>query len=87
MNILRIPHTLNVISQCWNQAEKNLQEKIFKYFPEKGEEFITEMFHGIFAEDLDLAGQGKKIEKAFWLDLKNHFLMFSLMILIKCQDG
>jgi len=73
MSIMKIPHTLNIISLCWQQAEENLQEKIQKYYPRKGEEFITEQFHGMFAEILDLASQDKKIERAFSRDLRKAF--------------
>lgn len=66
---LKIPKTLNVVASCWEKAEIGAREKIGKYHQGAGEEFITDEFHGKFAEVLDAASARGDIERAFISDV------------------
>ena len=72
-NLLKIHNTLSVISKCWEIAEDRIQTSIRKNFPAKNEEFITEYFHGEYAQVLMEASENKLIAKAFLRDLKKSF--------------
>lgn len=72
-NILKIDHTLEVISECWTMAESNLQGDIKVYSPGAGEEEITQAFHRKFAKTLDSASKNHCIERAFLSDLNRSF--------------
>jgi hypothetical protein len=68
-SILPIPNTVKVISECWKNAEEELQTGIKKYTPDKDEEFITETFHGKYKEALDAANVKDIIASSFLADL------------------
>ncbi|GHO76381.1 hypothetical protein KSD_41520 [Ktedonobacter sp. SOSP1-85] len=68
-DILQIPTTLGVINDCWRLAEAEMQQEIKKYYPDKQEEFITELFHGRFAFALEKASNDQLIAIAFLKDL------------------
>lgn len=57
------------------------------YFPGCVEEFITELFHGIFASNLREASQQRQIEDAFLYDLKLPFPQYSSNQLSKVSNG
>lgn len=72
-NILKIPSTLKVISDCWNVAEESLRDDIREDYPGVNEEFITQMFHGKLAKALRMASKESRIAQAFLTDLKKAF--------------
>jgi hypothetical protein len=72
-NILEIPTTLRVVSDCWQNAEQSLQADIREDYPGVNEEFITQMFHGKLAKALRAASSNHLIERAFLTDLGNTF--------------
>jgi hypothetical protein len=76
-NILRIPHTLQIVSDCWERAERNLRHSIRKYKPGAHEEAITETFHSEFAETLTEASKKLRVSKAFHADLIKAFPQFA----------
>src|SRR5262249_53780985 len=68
-NILKIPHTLQVVTDCWESAEESLRTDIRADYPGVNEEFITQMFHGKLARALRMASEERRIERAFLVDL------------------
>ena len=72
-NLLEIPKTLNTIIHYWQLAEEVMQHLIEYYYPNCGEEFITQLFHGIFARHLMEASQREEIARAFLNDLEAAF--------------
>lgn len=71
--VLDIRNTVQVIVKCWRNAEETLRKKVYNIYPGKGEVFITEYFHGIFAEMLERASKSRAIEYAFLADLQVAF--------------
>ena len=72
-NILRIPHTLRVVSDCWYVAEESLQTDMKEHYLGVNEESITQMFHGKLTEAMKIASNAQRIEYAFLADLRNAF--------------
>ncbi len=70
---LKIPFTLGIISDCWDNAEIELQKEINNYYPSADEEFITQTFHGMFAKQLTTASKNQLIKTAFLKDLRVAF--------------
>lgn len=70
---MKISNTLDVISECWKQAEESLRAEIREDYPGANEEFITQMFHGQFSKTLKVASREEKIGRAFLRDLKSSF--------------
>lgn len=73
IQVLDIRNTLQVIIECWRKAEKTLRDQVYDTHPNLGEVFITEHFHGIFAEKLKNASKLRDIERAFLIDLQTAF--------------
>lgn len=67
---VKVPSTLKIISDCWGNAEVDLQKEISTDYPAVNEEFITQMFHGKFAKQLRIASEDQRVMKAFLKDLK-----------------
>ncbi len=72
-DLLKIPKTLDTVVKYWQLAEEAIQQLIEYYFPNCGEEFITQLFHGIFARNLMEASQRGEIAEAFLNDLEAAF--------------
>jgi hypothetical protein len=71
MDIVKIAKPLRLVATCWKVAEANLQTYIAANCVNKGEEFITETFHGKFAEVIREASDKHYITKAFLDDPKD----------------
>jgi hypothetical protein len=72
-NLLAIPTTLDVICRCWKWAENDMQQQIQQYYPDKHEEFVTELFHGRFAAALRAMSDENQIAMAFLNDLRSAY--------------
>lgn len=68
-----IPNTLSLLTQCWNAAEAELQECIFKFSPKLNEENITSRFHCKLAKQFTQANEKRHFESAFLQDLYSAF--------------
>jgi hypothetical protein len=71
--ILLIPATLNIVTNCWKEAEAELRGGIEKKYHDLDEEFITRLFYGEFAYSLNQASGKGLIRRAFLIDLQNAF--------------
>lgn len=71
--VLSIPNMATLIAECWNEAERALQQQVLKYSPGLDEEGITITFHAKLAESLFAASDRKDIEKAFIRDFELSF--------------
>ncbi|HEU5379365.1 MAG TPA: hypothetical protein VFV38_28415 [Ktedonobacteraceae bacterium] len=85
--ILRIPKTLQILSLCWEQAEKAVQKIIMNDLPGTDEETITLLFYVKFAEQLREVSSKKIFAKAFLIDLVNNFPDLAHMDLGKIAEG
>lgn len=72
-NILKIPRTVGLLADCWNEAEKNLQAEIRANAPDLDEECITRFFHVKLAQELRIASERRSFEEEFLADLKAAF--------------
>ena len=68
-----IPSVANSIVNCWIEAENKLRNLLKKKYWSKGEEFITELFHGELREIVTKAAKDGEFEAAFLEDLQSQF--------------
>jgi hypothetical protein len=73
-NVLKIPALAKLLSECWKDAEVNLQDNIQQHCPGIAEEAITQSFHAELSRTLSTASENRTIERAFQSDLKMSFL-------------
>ena len=73
MTGMKIQNVSNLIARCWNSAEAALRESIEAKFPDKDEEFITELFQGELGSILDAASSKGEVAHAFQMDLEDAF--------------
>jgi hypothetical protein len=66
---IRISRTIGAVATAWEEAEAAVRAEIGESVPGTGEEFITERFHGKFAETLRQTSRKGRIERAFSADL------------------
>jgi hypothetical protein len=71
--ILQIPYTLEVIKNCWKNAESELRSLIKEKHPDLDEEFITRLFYGEFSFSVHRVSKKGDISKAFLNDLEQAF--------------
>ena len=76
--ILQMDSTFKLVAELWLAAERHLQTSIESYSPDAGEEFITNLFHMKFAEELTMASNRRSIEQVFLEDLERCFPMLRL---------
>lgn len=70
---MSIPSVANLIVNCWIEAENKLRNLLKKKYWSKGEEFITELFHGELREIVTKAAKDGEVEAAFLKDLQSQF--------------
>lgn len=70
---MRIPAITSLICECWEEAEKSVRTLLTTHYLDKGEEFITELFHGQFRVAVDKASTTGKVYYAFRSDLGDAF--------------
>jgi len=68
-DILEIPHTIELLCKCWNQAEIESQKKIEFLASDSTEEQITFLFTTNLAERLKKSSESGAISSAFYQDL------------------
>jgi len=67
--ILEIPRTVSIITECWYRAELQLQSVLKTYSPDTNEDYVTRRFHEEYSRQLKSASDDGLIEKAFAEDL------------------
>jgi hypothetical protein len=72
-NILPIPITLAVVTECWEKAEAALRRSIKQKHQDSDEEFITRLFLDEFRYVLRRASDAKRISQAFLKDLQKNW--------------
>lgn len=70
---MQIPHTLGVITSCWDKAETELRKSVKKKYHDPDEEFITRLFCGEFSYALRKASERGLIKEAFLEDLRRAY--------------
>jgi hypothetical protein len=73
--ILKIPHTIDLLCKCWNQAELESQREIAFAASDSTEEQITFLFTKNFAERLKKSSENGAVSTAFYQDLVGSFPM------------
>src|SRR4029453_19313864 len=68
--LLRINRTLEVVARCWDAAEQTLRGDVRRNHPGAFEEVITELFYGLFADELRRATAARTISQAFLRDVE-----------------
>lgn len=68
-----IPATTQLVADCYAAAETSSREQLQSDYLDKGEVFITDLFHGRLRAAVREANDRKKIERAFLEDLKRSF--------------
>ncbi len=71
--ILEIPRTLAILTECWEKAESQLQLVLQSYSPDTNEDYVTRRFHEEYSSELKKASEKKLVEKAFSGDLERAF--------------
>lgn len=84
--ILKIPNTLQVVSDCWLDAEKDTAECI-RDMPFPYEETITNVFCWKLKECLSEASRLQRVEEAFKEDLQNGFLCIDFRDIYSFAEG
>lgn len=74
---LNIHHLGELIATCWSNAEEGLQELVKAKYPDRDEEYITDLFHGELENRLNTASDNGQVASAFLRDLKQAFPDFS----------
>jgi hypothetical protein len=67
---LPIVETLQVVAGAWQTAEERLRARVSTIYKGAGEEFITELMHGSFTEELGELNSLGAVERAFSSDLQ-----------------
>jgi len=70
---MRIPAITNLICGCWNKAEKCVSTLVRTRYLDKGEEFITELFHGELRAIVKEVSDAGDVRQAFLRDLEAAF--------------
>ena len=71
--LMPIPKVTTLVASCWMNAEKNVRDLLAKQYLDKGEEFITELFHGKFRQAVVEASSTRAVQDAFLHDLESAF--------------
>ncbi len=69
MQSAEFPALAKLVADCWYRAEQTLREMVKEKYPDKNEEFITELFQGELRVECDKSSADGAVERAFLRDL------------------
>lgn len=77
---MRIPHTTEVVANCWLQAESRVRASVADKHYGVGETWITDTFRGELRDTCARASANREIENAFLRDLEEAFPHLQLSV-------
>lgn len=73
MKPMPIQNTGRLITDCWLRAEQTLRDNVRKKFPDRDEEYITDLFHAELESEFATVSEKGAVEQAFLADLRLAF--------------
>ena len=85
--ILKLSKTLELLGECWTEAERVLQDAVRESLPGADEEHITNRFHECLADRLRLSSQENSFASTFLQDLQSSFPSLNQMDAHQLSEG